>query len=613
VSARLTMTRAQLRNVLLFALSVSTLTAVLPRAAWSLWWLRYATYFTVYGLVAFWLLRLIALLRTRWSSPVQALRENWAEALLAVAAMAVLFMTHDWQFKVLSDETNLVGVGRSFASEWRFDFPGESKFYFGAHHYFRYVFDKRPPLFAFTLGLVDSAFGYRVKNVWYLNGAYLGLTVLVTASFLRERIGRPWNLLAVGWAIANPIVMLTGSAAGVEPLLGLLWAIVGIAMLLVLEDPTRERFGFLVATVMMIAHTRLEAGPMAALMFAGMFVASKERRQLIDLLRDDALVWLAPIVAMPIISQKALKGDYFQGLTKHPFGMEHVLGNVGHWKVIFADGGKFFPYSAMVTAAEVLAFFVLLALLLRGRTEMTRAEKAAFLIFSAITCLMVAMYTSYFWGQPSTATSTRFYALPLFFAGLLVPILLRRITALRERADVLAVVSALVFVHAFAAVQNRAFMNTISQRKEHKIVTDFVFPMAKDKSILFVTGFPGQFHLYDVASIGFGMFKRTRGTIYKELEHKLWDDVIFAQEINFTTGKASDTTTLPDDVHVEVIEERHYGNGSFIRISRLKHDPGAAPPADAPPPKDPENGYQEDEHLEGPEHAKGHETAAVTP
>jgi hypothetical protein len=295
-----------------------------------------------------------------------------------------------------------------------------------------------------------------------------------------------------------------------------------------------------------------------------------------------------------------MKGDYYQGLTKKPFGLEYVIANVDHWKTILLDGGKFYPYSALVTVAEIVALVALLALLVRGKTAMSRAEKAAFLIFTAVTGAMVAMYTSYFWGQASTATSTRFYALPFFFAGLLVPILLRKVAALRERADAVAVASALVFVFTFAGAGNRAFMNTIGQRKQHKIVEDLVFPLARHRPVLFVSGLPGEFHPYDIATISFSRFRRERGTIHKEIEHKLWDDVIVAQEVNLTTGKPSDATALPEDVRLEVIDERQY-SGWALRISRLKHEADAPVPVDGPAVKEPENVYQDDP-IEHPEH-----------
>src|SRR5262245_44465398 len=96
---------------------------VASRAGLGDWWLRRATYFTVRFAVGAFLVRLVAWGRERWGSPLSLLRESWPEIALAAGAMSVLFATHDWQFKVLSDETNLVSIGRSMAYEWRFDFP----------------------------------------------------------------------------------------------------------------------------------------------------------------------------------------------------------------------------------------------------------------------------------------------------------------------------------------------------------------------------------------------------------------------------------------------------------------------------------------------------------
>jgi hypothetical protein len=589
------MNRAQLQNVLLFAVGMGLAVVILPRQAWGVWWLTHATYFIVFGVLGFWLVRLIALGRQRWTSLGAALRENWAEVLLALGAMAVLFLTHDWQFKVLSDETNFVGVGRSFAFDWRFDFPTDSKFYYGVPHYSRHVFDKRPPLFTFVLGLVNSLTGYRVRNVWFLNGGLLGATVLLTAGFLREKLGRPWNLLAVVWALANPIVMLTASAAGVEPLLCLLWAFGGVALYLLLEEATPERFQFFIATAMMLAICRLEAGPMAGIMLAGVFAVSRERKQLAEMLRGDPLVWLSPVVALPLVILRAQKVDYFDGQTQHPFALAHVAANLGNWKKALTDGTQFYPYSALVTGVEVIAFLVLVVLVIRS-TTLSRAQKAAFAIFSCLTGAFAAMYSAYYWGQPTVPTSARFYALPIYFAGLTVPAVLLRVEAIRAHGAAAAVVFALVFGQAFGPLQNRAFVSSAGQRKQHAVVEDLVLPRAREKQILLVTVFPGQFDIYGIGAISFRAFKKGRATLAKELDRRLFDEVLFSQEVTFGTGKPTEATALPDDVAVEVLGERVVSSHSFMRLSRLKREATETPPvADPPKPTSAEHDRKEEE------------------
>jgi hypothetical protein len=576
------MNRSQLRNVLLFAASGFLAVAVTSRPGWSLFWVQYATYFTMFGATGAFLVRWFAWARARWTSPAAAVRANAPEILLGLGAMAALFLTHDWQFKVLSDETNMVAVARSLAHEWRFDFPGQSKFYFGAHHFSNYVFDKRPPLFTFVLSLVDALAGYRVRNVWLLNGALLGATIVVTAGALKRRLGRPWNLLALVWAIANPLVMQTASAAGVEPILCLMWAIAGLAMLETLEDPESASFPLLVAAVMLLGLARLEAGPMAALMLGGAIFASPERKKLIDRFRDDWLVWCAPAVALPVAIQKARLKDYFQGTTTKPFALEHLVANVSNWRRVLLDGGRSFPFNTVVTTAEVIAFVVLVVLVLTRRTKMSRAERTAFLVFAALTTALVALYSTYYWGQPTKATSARFYALPLFFAGLTVPAVLKRIPAVEARAAPAAVVFALVFAHAFPAAYDRTFVNTLPWRRAHEIVDSYLLPRISGRSVLLVTPHPGQFLVYDVGAISFKTFNAERKNVLREIDRKLYDEVLFAQELSFSDKKPVKGSALDPSITLETVLERQYTATSFIRISRFAGVGEVTAPTEAP-------------------------------
>jgi hypothetical protein len=588
------MTGAQVRNVLIFATCLAVAVVVLSREERALGWLRRATYFTMFGVTGAWLLRWIAWARARWASPAAALRANWPEILLAVAAMAALFLTHDWEFKVLSDETNMVGVARSLAQEWRFDFAGQAKVYVGSHSYLDYTFDKRPPLFMFVLSLVDSIFGYRVRNVWLLNGVLLGATIVVASGALRRRLGRPWNLLAVVCGLANPVVIWTASAAGVEPILCLVWAFAGFMMLETLEDPESTSFPLLIATVVLLGLARIEAGPLAALMLGATILASPARAKLIERFRDDWFVWTAPAAAMPVVLQQVRLRDYFQGTKVKPFGLEHVLGNVTNWRKVLADSGRFYPFNTLVTVAEVLAVVALIALVLSRRDRMSKAERTAFLIFAALTTCFMAFYTAYFWGQPTKATSARFYALPFFFAGLTIPPVLMRLHAIKDRPAEAAVVVGLVFAHAFPAAYSREFVNALNWRKEHMIVTDFLFPRLPGRSVLLVTQLPGQFLIYDVGAITFDRFNTERKDKNNEIHRPVYDEVLFVQELSLKTGHPNRGFEVDSEVKLETMLERQFDGRSFLRISRMVRDtpPAAhedtpavpAPAAPAPPP-----------------------------
>jgi hypothetical protein len=276
------MTRRRAANLVLLVASVGLACVLLSKEAWGLAWLRSATYFTTAIPVGVFLARAGAWARRRltsepttppWRAWVAWVREHTLELAFAGAAMGVLFLTHDGRFKVLGDETNLVAVGRSLADDHVFSFPDDARFVSTTLHLGGVVFDKRPPLFGFVLGSLDALAGYRVANVWVLNGLLLGTTVAFVAIALRARIGRPWNLLAVTWAIANPVVLFTARGATVEPLLGLLWVGAGACALAALEEPSAERVGLLTAACVLLGLSRMEAGPMAALLLLGVLAA----------------------------------------------------------------------------------------------------------------------------------------------------------------------------------------------------------------------------------------------------------------------------------------------------------------------------------------------------
>jgi hypothetical protein len=556
--------RARIRNALLFAVSLGLVAFALSSEARGIEWLRRGTYPTVFVAVGLWLVRAGRWARPRWPGLREALRLNAAELWLAAGATALVFLGHDRSFKVLADETNFIALGRSLASDWRFDLPDATRWAPADPQAYSWIFDKRPPLFPFAIGLVDIVAGYRVANAWLLNGLVLGATALLAAVVLRRRVGRPWNLLAVLWALANPVVFFTARGATAEPLLGLLWAIAAVALVDVLEEPTEEGVGLLLATATLLGLCRLEAGPLAGLMLVAVLVASSERRRFLRLVASDPAIFCLPALALPVVLQRLRLGSYFEGLEDKPFALSYLASNAKNWLAILADGGRKFPFSTPVLVIEALAVIVLLVRTLSGEGTRSRAERATVLIVTAGASAVFLLYSVYFWGQPTVPVCMRFYAMPLFLAGLTVPTLFVTIPALRERPVGIAVVSALLFVSTLPSSKAPPY----PARVRHDFVASYVAARAPAR-IQLVTQLPSESVIYDVAAMDFATFERTRAQLKRDLERRLVDEVVLVQEINFDeTPRIGDAP--PPNVTLERLVERQDFGTRFVRLSRMK-------------------------------------------
>ena len=211
--------------------------------------------------------------------------------------------------------------------------------------------------------------------------------------------------------------------------------------------------------------------------------------------------------------------------------------------------------------------------------------------------------------------------LPLCFAGLTVAAALRRSEALRTRGAEVAAVVGLVFLHAFAAVVTGAFVTSISQRKQHMVVTDVV-PAGPRRQPLLATAFPGQLpplrHQRDQPLVlhqgprrpgeGARTAALRRGPLLPGDQHRRGKP---------TPRRPSRRTSRSRSWRRGQIKLRlfHAHQPAEARARHACHArPSAEPAARADPPEPlPDDEDEEQERLENQERAKEHERGGASP
>src|ERR1019366_1179143 len=76
--------------------------------------------------------------------------------------------------------------------------------------------DKRPYFFTFILSLVHDLTGYRMANVFFLNGALTAAFLSLAYWFCRELTSRAGGLLVVVLLVTMPLFGQNAACAGME-------------------------------------------------------------------------------------------------------------------------------------------------------------------------------------------------------------------------------------------------------------------------------------------------------------------------------------------------------------------------------------------------------------
>lgn len=341
-----------------------------------------------------------------------------APSLAAVPAAWILLLVHEpFSFKILMDETMLLGTSMSMHLDKLVQTPFRGHDIQGAYVLLEGVVDKRPYFFPFILSLLHDVTGYRPENAFLLNSG-LGLLFLFLLYVVGRRIaGRTAAAVGVLLFAGLPLLGQNISGGGFE-LLNLvmvtltLW--LGIRFAETRETP---ELSALCLSTILLAQTRYESAlfvlPVVLII---LWVWWREQRMVLSWTLAFTPLLLLPVPLLQKVFQLR-QGAWemaSQPGAEHPFSLSFVIVNLAHaWGYFFdLTGGQ--PNSFLLSVLGLLGMAFLLLHLIRTlpRLRNTSAEVGAATIFSLGLLGLFTVLMCYFWGKFDDPVITRL-SLPL--------------------------------------------------------------------------------------------------------------------------------------------------------------------------------------------------------
>lgn len=346
-------------------------------------------------------------------------------SLATVPAAWILLLVHEpFSFKILMDETMLLGTSMSMHLDKLVQTPFRGHDIQGAYILLEGVVDKRPYFFPFLLSLLHDVTGYRPENAFFLN-AGLGLLFLLLVYVVGRRLaGR--TAAAVGVLLFGGLPLLgqnvTGGGFELLNLVMLtltLW--LGIRFAETRETP---ELSALCLSGILLAQTRYESAlfvlPVVLII---LWVWWRERRLVVS--------WtlaFTPLLLLPVpFLQKVFElrqGSWEMASrpgAEHPFSTSFVLVNLAHaWEYFFdLTGGQ--PNSFLLSVLGLFGLAFLLLHLIRTLPRLREASTGVgpATIFSLGLLALFALLMCYFWGTFDNPVITRL-SLPLHLLFVLI-------------------------------------------------------------------------------------------------------------------------------------------------------------------------------------------------
>ena len=181
--------------------------------------------------------------------------------ILAAALLSLLWLlsVEPFMFKIVHDEGLIASTAQSFHSERAAAVSGTGNWSQAYYETYEGFIDKRPLLLPFLVSLLHDLTGYRVENVFVVNGLLTGLLLLVMTGLMRTLTDRRGALLGLLLLTFLPVLAQGATSGNASILNGLMLASALALGLRYWERPDETTLPPLVYSLILLAHSRYES------------------------------------------------------------------------------------------------------------------------------------------------------------------------------------------------------------------------------------------------------------------------------------------------------------------------------------------------------------------
>lgn len=492
-----------------------------------------------------------------------ALKEwAWPVGLGLVGAVLIHFAVQS-DFRVLADETNMIGSSLSLYLGRLYRNITEGYFYYDQFHPITTVMDKRPGLFPFLMYLLHCFVGYNAYHGFVVNFIASALSLAMMIRIGLKAGGKSVAAFAVLGLLGTPIFLLGATSSGFEVLNQLLLLATFWQLARFLELPSVPRLELLLLTGLLAAEVRYES----ILVLLPIGIAALFRfRSLYDR-KFSYMMGLIPLLVIPLIWQKRLTSPLNDGDPKTTviFGFQHLVKNLKYFGEYLVDPrGQGYPMAPGFSLMAIAGLGLLGVGLYKRRDGDRRLLTA---LVGGLMVLIIAVQLSYYLGDPRQAAAQR---IGITYSGMIACLAALAFARLAQIKPLGGLAWAVAFALTFNGLARAAANDggkALLLFREYKTTLDFVqkFPRI---GTLVVADRPGLFTVHLYGAISDERLGKNVDDIKSGMKRKLYTNVLMEQKI-FYNEKEPAKPAMPAGFTGESLYEYQNDSRYFVRISRL--------------------------------------------
>ena len=355
---------------------------------------------------------LVVLVKFIYGNVLPFLKKHYPGLLLSLVLISLVFTTSPPYFKILADESNLIGASMSMHRNKTTSFPYQGlNLDFEEFKPASFV-NKRPILFPFIVSIFHSVLGYSAYNGFIVNFICGALILFLFYVFISRFYPRYLAILSILIFAASPIfgIWITSSGfEGLNLLFILIFLIVYHNFLLNKDAPTAE---LLFLTLILLMQCRYES-----LIFGVVLLTLIPRLARKDMIRQYSLyACVMPLLIVPIMWQRRLFMNVSEPVRMNSSLIE-TSGQGFHLQSLFANFSKnIFVFSGIdpnygfiliVSILSIVGAYLLIKDRILKSSEMTSDVRHIVFTGMVMFVLLFLVYSSYQWGNFRLPISNR--------------------------------------------------------------------------------------------------------------------------------------------------------------------------------------------------------------
>jgi hypothetical protein len=470
--------------------------------------------------------------------------KHYQALLLSILLLVFIFCIAPPKFKVLSDETNLIGVSMTMYQSKKASLPLKGFNLEYKKPEYNSVIDKRPLLFPLLVSFVHSVRGYSAFNGFVVN-FIAGVGVLfIFYLFIYTHFSRIYGLLSILMFASFPGFVTWVTSSGFETL-NLFFIIFTIFLFnKVITTRSIQHAELLFLTLLLVSQSRYESIIFTlAILFLVPLLFNKESISALTI-----ITFITPILFIPVIWSPRLYADLPDinrvgtTLIQVPslydaFSFTNLLENTRQNLIAFLGLDPYLGFSPLISLLAVGGFFLLTKKLILSYRSTSLEFKTMWFFGLATFCLLYLIQFSFYRGDLTIFTQNRFATvyLPyiLFPAIFFVHSIFNKANGNKINLVVLFFVFHLLFFWPFGSQQR--FVNVGSLPYEYNKSLMFLKENFKSNSnLLIIAERPNLYIIHYRGAVDFSFANQNMDKI-KDIYNKEFDHILVLQKIDYKT------------------------------------------------------------------------------